>query len=149
MLLDRQTDRVTRDARRDGVGGMAGLRNAARNLAAALAGLHPGDSASQDIARPLCARLGRGCENGKAFCPIAKLAHRDIDLQRIDRAFDQGLERPQRAPAVEAEQGADLLGAAAVRGLLAGENRVGRPRAGALGRAHHGHRRIERRAGLT
>ena len=75
-----------------------------RNLAAALAGLHPSDSASQDIARSLRARLGRGCENGEAFRPIAKLAHRDIDLQRIDRAFDQGLEWPQRTPAVEAEQ---------------------------------------------
>ena len=135
MLLDRQTDRVTRAPRRDGWERMAGLRNAARNLAAALAGLHPSDGASQDIARPRCARMGRGCENGKAFRPIAELAHRDIDLQRIDRALDQGLEWPQRAPAVEAEQGADVLGAAAVRGLLAGENRGGRARAGGLAAA--------------
>ena len=149
MLLERQTDRVSHHLCRDGMKRQALLRNTARKLGAMFAGLHPRDGGSQDRVCALRARMGRGGENGKPFRPIAKLADRDIDLQRIERAFDQGVERTQRAPAVEAEQRADLLCAAAVRSLLAGENRGGHIGAGALRRAHRRHRRIERGTGLT
>lgn len=109
MLLERQTDRVSHHLCRDGMKRQALLRNTARKLGAMFAGLHPRDGGSQDCVCALRARMGRGGESGEPFRPIAKLADRDIDLQRIDRAFDQGVERTQRAPAVEAEQRADLL----------------------------------------
>src|SRR6478609_6858505 len=79
-LLERQPDRVPRDPRREGVKRKAGLRNAARNLAAARAGLHPADGLPQDGARALCARMRRSRENGKSFRPVAEPAACDARI---------------------------------------------------------------------
>ncbi len=57
----------------------------------------------------------------KAFRPIVEPAHRDVDLERIGMAVVEPLERPQRAPAVEAEQRADVLRAGIDGGAFAGK----------------------------
>ncbi len=77
------------------------------------------------------------------------LADGQIDLQRIDGAREEGLERPQRAAAVGAEQGAHLLRATLMRGVLAGEHDRGRVGAGMLRLPHCRHRGLEAAAGFA
>src|SRR5205809_1397085 len=73
-LLECQPDRIAGAACRHGMGpeGMSGPRNAACDLAAALARLHLLDNRSQDVAGVLRARVGRCAESAKSFRPIAE-----------------------------------------------------------------------------
>ena len=151
MLLERQPDRVSLHPRRHGMRmqGRNSLRDHARRIRASPPGLHLAEGGTQDAERLRRARIGLRGQCRKTLRPVPELANRDIDLQGIDRPLDRRLEWPQRAAAVEAEQGADVLGAAAVGGVLAGENGRSRADAGAKRLIHRRHRGGERGAGRT
>jgi hypothetical protein len=86
-------------------------------------------------------------QHRKTLGPIAGMAHRHIDLERIGWRRDGYHKRRQRA--ARAEQAAHILRAAALRHALAGQHDVGHSPRGALRRPHGRHRGVEGGAGLT